>query len=48
MGALTERIAADRQLLWLDSTAYAAGLLAGGAAPWLDVDGFVACYAWDG
>ncbi|MDB5974428.1 MAG: hypothetical protein JWR07_1188 [Nevskia sp.] len=41
MPALTERMAADRRGLWLDYTAYAGALLAGGSVPWLDVDGLI-------
>lgn len=41
MPALTERMAADGRGLWLDYTAYAGALLAGGDVPWLDVDGLI-------
>ena len=41
MPALTERMAADGRGLWLDYTAYAGSLLAGGSVPWLDVDGLI-------
>jgi hypothetical protein len=36
MSAMTDRLAGG---LWLDYTAYAGRLLAGGSVPWLDVDG---------
>ena len=42
MALLMDRIAADRHFLWLDSSAYAGALLAGGAPPWLQVGDFIA------
>jgi len=41
MPALTERMGADGRGLWLDYTAYAGALLAGGKVPWLDIDGLI-------
>lgn len=44
MGAFIERLkSAPTPPLWLDYERYAAGLLAGGVAPWLDT---AACVAW--
>lgn len=43
MGALLDRLQSQSRTLWLDASAYGAGLLAGGSAPWLDV---AACTAW--
>jgi hypothetical protein len=42
MGAFLSLLARKPQALWLDSHAYAARLLAGGDAPWLDTAAFVA------
>jgi len=42
MGALGELLKRPRPVLWLDSHAYCARLLANGKAPWLDATAFVA------
>lgn len=43
MGMLLARLQSAPPALWLDASAYGARLLAGGAAPWLDL---AACTAW--
>lgn len=45
MSDFATRLRADPPPLWLDAQAYAARLLAGGRAPWLEV---TACVAWYG
>lgn len=42
MGALGELLKRPKPVLWLDSHAYCARLLANGKAPWLDATAFVA------
>jgi hypothetical protein len=43
MGIFLNHVAAsDHRVLWLDDTDYAAHLLVGGAAPWLDTSAYVA------
>ena len=42
MGALLDRIATDRSVLWLDPFAYSARRLAGGSPKWLELDASIA------